>query len=341
MLGRIAAFVGKQGALAGVQLAHAGKKASTRRPWDGGGVIAESDGGWRPLEPGNLDEAGIGEIIRAFGAAARRAREAGFSVIEIHSAHGYLLHEFLSPIVNHRDDRWGGSFDNRTRIVREVVAAVRAEWPERLPLFVRISATDYLEGGWDLEQSFALAGVLAKEGVDLIDCSSGGIPGARIPVAPGYQVPFAERIRSAGVLSGAVGMITEPTQAEEIIARGRADVVLLARELLRDPHWPLRASSACSAPTSRGRSSTSAPNDPMIRSQAWGRSDAIPTREPPSQRRCRLRRAARRVSTPCLPISSRSCPRSRTRPATCCRAAISWSNRSATGRWARCSSPTT
>jgi 2,4-dienoyl-CoA reductase-like NADH-dependent reductase (Old Yellow Enzyme family) len=256
-LARIAAFVERQGALAGVQLAHAGRKASTAQPWKGGGAVAEGAGGWRPVAPSAiafsetsphpeaLDESGIAQVIAAFGAAAARARDAGFSLVEIHGAHGYLLHQFLSPLANRRDDRWGGSFENRTRLVREVIAAIRAEWPERLPLFLRISATDWAEGGWELEQAVELARMVKPLGVDLIDCSSGGmVPRARIPIAPGYQVPFAERIRSTGIATGAVGMITDPAQAEAIVAGGQADVVLLARELLRDPHWPLRAAKS-------------------------------------------------------------------------------------------------
>ena len=253
-LARIAAFVERQGALAGIQLAHAGRKASTAQPWKGGGPVAEDAGGWRPVAPSAiafsdkspvpdaLDENGIAQVIAAFGTAARRAREAGFSVVEIHAAHGYLLHEFLSPLSNHRSDRWGGSFENRTRLTREVIAAIRAEWPERLPLFLRISATDWAEGGWELEQAVELARAVKPLGVDLIDCSSGGlVPHVRIPIAPGYQVPFAERIRSTGIATGAVGLITEPAQAEAIVRSGQADVVLLAREFLRDPYWPMRA----------------------------------------------------------------------------------------------------
>ncbi|HEY7953814.1 MAG TPA: NADH:flavin oxidoreductase/NADH oxidase [Polyangia bacterium] len=257
MLARIVRFVESQGAACGIQLAHAGRKASTRRPWDGGGPIAESDGGFRAIAPSAvafeglptpepLDETGIACAIAAFAAAARRAREAGFRVVELHAAHGYLLHEFLSPLSNRRTDRWGGDFEGRTRFLREVVRAVRGEWPERLPLFVRISATDYAEGGWDVEQSVALARELLGEGVDLFDCSSGGlVPHVRIPVSPGYQVPFAARLkREAGVRTGAVGLITEPEQANAIVARGEADLILLARQLLRDPYWPLYAARA-------------------------------------------------------------------------------------------------
>src|SRR6185503_9336082 len=191
-------------------------------------------------------ESGIAQVIASFAAAARRAREAGFHVVELHAAHGYLLHEFLSPLANRRTDRWGGSFDGRTRLLREVARAVRAEWPEDRPLFVRISTTDYAEGGWDVEQSLALARGLAEEGVDLFDCSSGGlVPNVLIPVAPGYQVPFAARLkREAGVRTGAVGLITDAEQADAIVQGGEADLVLLARQLLRDPYWPLSAARA-------------------------------------------------------------------------------------------------
>ncbi len=258
-LARITRFIHAQGAQAGIQLAHAGRKASTWRPWDGNGAVPASAGGWTRVvaptalsfapgypEPAALDEAGVAAVVQAFAAAARRALAAGFRVVEIHAAHGYLVHEFLSPLSNRRTDRYGGSFENRTRLAREVVAAVRAEWPEALPLFVRISSTDWVEGGWDLEQSVELARELKRLGVDLVDCSSGGaVPGVQIPAGPGYQAPFAERIRHAvGIATGAVGMITEPVQADHIIRTGQADVVLLAREMLRDPYWPLHAAQA-------------------------------------------------------------------------------------------------
>jgi 2,4-dienoyl-CoA reductase-like NADH-dependent reductase (Old Yellow Enzyme family) len=193
--------------------------------------------------PRALSLDGIAHVTATFVAAARRAREAGFGVIEIHAAHGYLLHEFLSPLSNQRQDQYGGSFENRTRLLREVVSAVRAMWPEELPLFVRISATDWTEGGWDIEQSIELARQLKPLGVDFIDCSSGGNAAqATIPIGPGYQAPFAERIRrEAGILTGAVGLITEASQAEQIVASGQADAVLVARELLRDPYFPMRA----------------------------------------------------------------------------------------------------
>ena len=260
-LARCTAFVEAQGAVAGVQLAHAGRKASTSPPWMGGHVVPERDGGWRTVapsavpfregspEPLALDAAGIRDVVDAFVAATGRSLEAGFRVIELHAAHGYLLHQFLSPLSNHRTDAYGGSFENRVRLTLEVTEAVRAAWPAELPLFVRISATDWVEGGWDLDQSIALARLLRDRGVDLIDCSTGGIvPGVRIPVGPGYQTEFAERIRrEAGIATGAVGLITEPEQAEEIVREGRADVVLLARQLLRDPYWPLRAAKRLGA----------------------------------------------------------------------------------------------
>ncbi len=255
-LRRIVTFIHEQGSVAGMQLAHAGRKASTRRPWDASGTVPESEGGWANVMapsvisfaenypmPKALTLDGIQEIVAAFASAARRACDAGFRLIEIHAAHGYLIHEFLSPLSNHRDDAYGGSFDNRTRLIREIVAAVRSSWPKGSPLFVRISATDWVDGGWDLEQSIQLARALKQLGVDLIDCSSGGtVPHAVIPAAPGYQTPFAQRIREeAEIMTGAVGMITSSAQAEQIIATGEADAILMAREFLRDPYWPLRA----------------------------------------------------------------------------------------------------
>jgi 2,4-dienoyl-CoA reductase-like NADH-dependent reductase (Old Yellow Enzyme family) len=260
MLSRIARFCNEQGAKWGTQLAHAGRKASTKRPWEGSGAVALADGGWVPVAPGTdafdptypvptaLDEDGIARIVSAFAAAAERTRAAGGTVIEIHAAHGYLLHEFLSPLVNHRTDRWGGSFANRTRLVREVVAAVRGVWPERFPLFVRLSSTDWVEGGWDIEQSVELARLLRGEAVDVIDASSGGavpVPPGAMPIGPLFQTPFAERIRrEAGIATAAVGLIVEPADAEAIVADGRADLVVMARELLRDPYWPLFAARA-------------------------------------------------------------------------------------------------
>ena len=257
-LRRITKFIHSQGSVAGIQIAHAGRKASTIRPWEGTGKLAEDEGGWSDIVapsalafapnypmPAAATSDRIAAIVDAFGKAAQRAHDAGFRLLEIHSAHGYLLHEFLSPLSNHRSDLYGGSFENRTRIVREVVSKVRRCWPERLPLFIRISSTDWVEGGWDIEQAVELARILRTLGVDLVDCSSGGnVADAKIPMGPGYQVPFAERIRrSAQILTGAVGLITEAHQADEIIRSGQADIVLLAREMLRDPYWPLRAAA--------------------------------------------------------------------------------------------------
>lgn len=257
-LREIVDFIHVEGAVAGIQLAHAGFKASTAPPWEGGGPLEIPQGGWRPIyapsaaafkegwiEPNALTVEKIGEITQEFAAAAQRARSAGFLVAEIHAAHGYLLHEFLSPVTNKRIDRYGGSFENRIRFLCEVVTAARAEWPELLPLFVRISASDWLEGGWQIEDSVRLATVLKTLGVDLIDASSGGISSnAKIAVGPGYQVPFAQQIRrEAQIATGAVGMITRAPQAQEIIESGAADIVLLARELLRQPYWPLSAAA--------------------------------------------------------------------------------------------------
>lgn len=262
-LARIARFIEKHGAVAGTQLAHAGRKASTAAPWQGGGPLEVSDQGWRPIyapsaipfthdsiRPEALDKPRIARIARAFGEAARRALACGFKVIEIHGAHGYLLSEFLSPLSNQRTDEYGGSFENRTRLLREVIAAIRGEWPEDLPLFLRISATDWTDGGWTLPDSIALARMVKPLGVDLVDCSSGGnIPNASVPVGAGYQVPFAAQIRrEGGVMTGAVGMITSPQQADQIIRNGDADLVLLARELLRNPQWPLHAAQALGQP---------------------------------------------------------------------------------------------
>ena len=257
-LARITRFIHAQGSVAGIQLAHAGRKASVARPWEGDSKLEESQGGWRDVVapsaipfsasypmPIALTTDGIATVVRSFGEAARRALEAGYRVIELHGAHGYLLHEFLSPLSNQRTDRYGGSFENRTRFVRETVEAVRAQWPERFPLFLRISATDWIAGGWDVEQSVELARMLKPLGVDLVDCSSGGnVPGVKIPIGPGYQTKLAERVRQeAGILTGAVGMITSAVQAEHILRNGQADVVFLARQLLRDPYWPLHAAA--------------------------------------------------------------------------------------------------
>lgn len=252
---RITSFVKEQGAAAGVQLAHAGRKGSTDAPWRGRGTVGEEEGGWTPVAPSavafnesfpmpkEMDEDDIQKVVEDFRAATRRALGAGFEVVEVHMAHGYLLHQFLSPLSNRREDGYGGSLENRARLPLAVARAVREEWPENLPVFVRISATDWVEGGWSLEDSVWLSARLAELGIDLVDCSSGGlVPNASISVEPGYQVPFAEEVRrEAGIPTAAVGLITEPKQAEGIIADGKADAVLLARELLRDPHWPLRA----------------------------------------------------------------------------------------------------
>ncbi|MBI5170206.1 MAG: NADH:flavin oxidoreductase/NADH oxidase [Candidatus Eisenbacteria bacterium] len=260
-LARVVRFAESQGCVPGIQLAHAGRKAGTSAPWRGGRALAIADGGWETVGPSAdafsdhypaphaLDEAGVARVIAAFRAAARRSLAAGFRIVEIHAAHGYLLHQFLSPLVNKRSDGWGGSFENRVRLTLEVTRAVRAVWPDELPVWVRVSATDWAEGGWDLDQTVRLAGLLREVGADLIDCSSGGaVPWQKIAVGPGYQVPFAERVRhEARIATGAVGMITEPAQAEEIVAAGRADVVLLARQLLREPSWPLRAAAELGA----------------------------------------------------------------------------------------------
>ncbi len=254
-LARIVEFIHSQKCAAGVQLAHAGRKASTVPPWQPAGRVAPDEGGWEPLGPSSepfapnyptpraLSAREVRRIIDAFRSAAIRAAALGFDVAEIHAAHGYLIHEFLSPLTNTRADEYGGTFDNRIRLCLEVAAAVREAWPPSLPLFVRISATDWTEGGWDIDQSVELSRRLRALGVDLVDCSSGGnIAHASIPIAPGYQVPFAAQIRrDANILTGAVGLITAPTQADAIVERGEADCVLLAREMLRDPYWPLRA----------------------------------------------------------------------------------------------------
>jgi 2,4-dienoyl-CoA reductase-like NADH-dependent reductase (Old Yellow Enzyme family) len=258
-MARINRFMKQQGAVPGIQLAHAGRKASAARPWEGEAHLADNAGGWPTLAPSPLafgdgltkvpremTEADIRRVQQDFVSAAQRAQRAGCEWLEIHSAHGYLSHEFLSPLSNRRTDRYGGSFENRIRFLMETVRAVRAAWPEELPLAVRLSCTDWAPGGWDLEQSVELARRLKAEGIDLVDCSSGGlVPGARIPVGPGFQVPFAERIRrESGLATAAVGVITAPALADEIVRNGRADLVLLARELLRDPNWPLRAALA-------------------------------------------------------------------------------------------------
>jgi 2,4-dienoyl-CoA reductase-like NADH-dependent reductase (Old Yellow Enzyme family) len=257
-LKQIVDFVHTQGAYAGIQLAHAGRKASMSSPWEDERLVPPGEGGWTNVvapspirfashyaEPQELTIDGIRSVVANFAAAVRRSREAGFDVVEVHAAHGYLLHEFLSPLSNRRTDDYGGSFENRIRLLIEVVDAARRELAPRLPLFVRISATDWAEGGWDLDQSIQLTRILKEHDVDLIDVSSGGlVPSVRIPVGPGFQTPFAERIRKeTGVPTAAVGMITDAAQADHIVRTGQADLVMLARELLRDPYWPLHAAA--------------------------------------------------------------------------------------------------
>ena len=273
----LAAFVAAHGAVPGVQLAHAGRKASTALPWLDGGPLAPDDGGWEtvapsavPFGPGHrapreLSAPEIDDLVTHFAAATSRAADAGFRVVEIHMAHGYLLHEFLSPLSNRRTDEFGGVLENRARFPLQVAAAVRAAFPAAQPVFVRISATDWVAGGWDLPQSVQLARWLKNAGVDLVDCSSGGlVPDAKVPAGPGYQVPFAAAIRrDAGVPTAAVGLVTEARQAEQIVASGDADAVLLARQLLRDPYWPLHAALELGAdapwPSQYLRARTSAP----------------------------------------------------------------------------------
>lgn len=261
-LARVARFLKQQGAVPGIQLAHAGRKASTDVPWRGGRPLTNEQEAWEPVAPSalafaegypvprELTVAEIHGIVQAFADAAQRALHAGFELLELHAAHGYLAHEFLSPLSNRRTDEYGGSLENRLRFPLEAIAAVRAIWPERLPLFLRISATDWTPGGWTDDDSVALAKAAKQRGVDLIDCSSGGnVAQATIPVKPGYQVPFAAKIRrEADILTGAVGMITETAQADGIIRGGEADVVLLAREFLRQPYWPLQAAKELGAP---------------------------------------------------------------------------------------------
>ncbi|HVS98250.1 MAG TPA: NADH:flavin oxidoreductase/NADH oxidase [Puia sp.] len=257
-LRRIVKFVRAQGSEIGIQLAHAGRKASVREPWNGGHLVKESEGGWRVLAPGPIAYSehygmpvamtvtDIRQVIDDFSAAARRAMLAGFKVVEIHAAHGYLLHQFLSPLSNSRNDEYGGSFENRIRLLLEVVASVRKNWPPGYPLFVRISATDWAEGGWSPEDAVRLAAILKSRQVDVIDCSSGGlVPQQQIVVGPGYQVEFSRQIRAAtGILTAAVGLITEAVQAETILATGQADLIVMARQLLRDPYFPLHAANA-------------------------------------------------------------------------------------------------
>jgi 2,4-dienoyl-CoA reductase-like NADH-dependent reductase (Old Yellow Enzyme family) len=263
MLRHITEFCRAQGAVMGIQLAHAGRKASARRPWEPpSGAISVAEGGWDNVmapsavpfapnfaRPHALSIDGIAQVIAAFQSAARRAVEAGFQVAELHAAHGYLLHQFLSPIANQRTDHYGGSFENRVRLLLEVSDAVRAVWPPDLPMIVRISATDWVDGGWDIEDSVRLSMLLKARGVDLIDCSSGGLAAhQQITIGPDYQVPFARRIREdVGIATAAVGLITEAAQAEQIVADGSADMVLLARALLRNPRWPLMAAHTLGA----------------------------------------------------------------------------------------------
>ncbi|MBF5043209.1 NADH:flavin oxidoreductase/NADH oxidase [Aggregicoccus sp. 17bor-14] len=275
---RIAAFMREQGAVPGVQLAHAGRKASTQAPWEGHGYVPPEQGGWADTvapsaiafgglpAPRALDAAGLRRVREDFVAATRRALAAGFEVVELHAAHGYLLHTFLSPLSNTRQDSYGGGFDNRVRFPLEVIAAVREAWPERLPLLVRISATDWAEGGWTLEESVELARRMKALGVDLVDCSTGGlVPDARIPVGPGYQVSFSRAVRQgADIPTAAVGMLTEPAQVEQVLAMGDADAVFLARALLRDAYWPQHAARAL-------RERGAPPRPPVQYERAWPR----------------------------------------------------------------------
>lgn len=254
---RVNNFIHQHGAVAGIQLAHAGRKASVAKPWEGGKQVSLLNGGWQTVsasdlafaeeqeKPTELDAEGIAQVLEDFKQATYRAIKAGFKIVEIHAAHGYLIHQFLSPLSNHRTDEYGGTYENRIRLLMEVTDVVRSAWPEEYPLFVRISATDWTPGGWTAEESVQLASILKSKGVDLIDCSTGGnVLKAQIPVGPGYQVQFAEAVKATGLLTGAVGMITEPEQANQIIKNDQADLVIIAREFLRDPHFPLRAAHA-------------------------------------------------------------------------------------------------
>jgi 2,4-dienoyl-CoA reductase-like NADH-dependent reductase (Old Yellow Enzyme family) len=254
----ITAFIHSHGAVAGVQLAHAGRKASVSVPWEGNKFLQPQDGGWQtvsssatPFKPTDgvpeaLTRDGIAKVVKDFALAAARAVKAGYKVVEIHGAHGYLIHQFLSPLINNRTDEYGGSFENRIRLLLQVVEAVQTTWPKENPLFVRLSCTDWAEGGWDIEESIKLCAILKAKGVDMIDCSSGGgVLHQKITLGPSYQVGFAERIKKeAAITTGAVGLITEPQQAEDILAKGQADVILLARQMLRDPYFPLHAAKA-------------------------------------------------------------------------------------------------
>ena len=261
-LARIVRFLKAQGTVAGMQLGHAGRKGSTAKPWEGGKVIAVDAGGWQTIAPSAIpfsdtygmpvamEQSTINESLAQFAANTRRAREAGFDLLEVHAAHGYLIHEFLSPLSNQRTDGYGGSFENRVRYFLEVIDAVRTEWPDDKPLFVRISATDWVDGGWDLDSSVKLSQLLKSGGkVDLIDCSSGGMsPQQKIALHPGYQVPFAAAIRSrADIATGAVGLINSPDLAEQILANGQADLIIMARAMLNDPYWPLHAAKVLKA----------------------------------------------------------------------------------------------
>jgi len=260
-LKRINRFIESQGAVSGIQLAHAGRKGSCAAPWNGGKELSAAEGGWQVVAPSAipfregqalplaLSLTEIAQITDDFKKATERSLEAGFKVIEIHAAHGYLLHQFLSPLTNLRKDAYGGSFENRSRLLKEIIQSVQTVWPSHLPLFVRISATDWVEGGWNIEESVKLSDMMQQSGVDLVDCSSGGLVGhASIPVGPGYQVPFAHRIKKeTGILTAAVGMITDAAQAEAILVNEEADLVLLAREFLRDPYFPVHAAHALQA----------------------------------------------------------------------------------------------
>lgn len=262
VLQKITSFIHQNGSVAGIQLAHAGRKASCDVPWNGGRQLPLDGNGWQTAAPSavpffatdrhpeELTIAGIEKIINDFHTAAIRALKAGFKVLEIHAAHGYLINEFLSPLANFRTDEYGGLFENRIRLLLQVIDSVKSVWPDDLPVFVRISATDWVEGGWAIDDSIRLAVILKSKGVDLIDCSSGGmVPDAKVETGPGYQVKFAEAIRASGILTGAVGMITDASQAENILSEGKADLVFLAREFLRDPYFPLHAARELDADT--------------------------------------------------------------------------------------------
>lgn len=262
-LQQICSFISGQGCVPGIQLAHAGRKASTDVPWKGRGKVAIADGGWTAVAPSALpfsetypmpvalDKAGIDKVIDDFRAAAERALRAGFKVIEVHAAHGYLVHQFFSPLSNRRRDEYGGSFENRTRLLFEIIAGVQTVWPADLPLFVRISATDWADGGWNADEAVALVGLLKDKGIDLVDVSSGGLAQhQKIPVGPAYQLPFASRIKKeTGMLTGTVGLITDALQAETILVNGDADMIIMARELLRNPYFPLQAAHVLKAET--------------------------------------------------------------------------------------------